>query len=282
MRKIDSFHQRVIGLNERNIEYVQPNNPRKYYPLADDKILTKEILIENGIKCPETYTVVSSLGEVEAKMEVLNRYENVVIKPGKGSQGGGILVLKREGSTWTSGSGKQVSEAQIKQHIANILFGVHSFGSNDRAIIEYCIQQHDSFQKIYPKGVADLRIVMLKNNPMMAMVRFPTDESDGKANLHQGAIGVGVDMATGEMKKAFDGDRYFGEHPDTHSPIEGVDLPMWEDTLNLAQKTSELFPLDFLGIDIVYDQNFGPMIMEINVRPGLQIQNVNQKGLKEI
>ncbi|HBZ98517.1 MAG TPA: alpha-L-glutamate ligase-like protein, partial [Pseudomonas sp.] len=40
--------------------------------------------------------------------------------------------------------------------------------------------------------VPDIRIIVLMGYPIMAMLRLPTRQSGGKANLHQGAIGVGV------------------------------------------------------------------------------------------
>jgi len=39
----------------------------------------------------------------------------------------------------------------------------------------------------------------------MAMLRLPTKESGGKANLQQGAIGLGIDMASGVTTSAVQG-----------------------------------------------------------------------------
>jgi glutathione synthase/RimK-type ligase-like ATP-grasp enzyme len=37
--------------------------------------------------------------------------------------------------------------------------------------------------------------------------------------------------------------------------------------------------LGYLGVDMVIDQERGPLLLELNARPGLQIQVANQKGL---
>ena len=58
-------------------------------------------------------------------------------------------------------------------------------------------------------------------------------------------------------------------------------IPYWAEMLDVSRRTSELFPLDYLGVDIILDRAKGPMVMEINVRPGLAIQLANQKGLKQ-
>ena len=112
------------------------------------------------------------------------------------------------------------------------------------------------------------------------MLRVPTDRSDGKANLHQGGLGIGIDMNTGHLTHAYDGEKYHETHPDNHHQILGKQIPYWEELVALSVQTSKAFPLNYLGIDIVLDKTFGPMIMEINVRPGLGIQLANRKGLK--
>jgi len=38
-------------------------------------------------------------------------------------------------------------------------------------------------------------------------------------------------------------------------------------------------PLNYVGVDIVIDETDGPLILEINARPGLEIQNINGFGL---
>jgi hypothetical protein len=37
--------------------------------------------------------------------------------------------------------------------------------------------------------------------------------------------------------------------------------------------------LAFLGVDLVIDRDRGPLLLELNARPGLQIQVANQAGL---
>ena len=139
-----------------------------------------------------------------------------------------------------------------------------------------------SLAEIYPQGVPDFRVILLKDRPVMSMLRIPTDRSNGKANLHQGGLGIGIDTELGVLMQAFDGTAYHDVHPDNGNSIKGKKIPMWSDLISLAIKTSRAFPLNYLGIDIVIDKKLGPLIMEINVRPGLGIQLANKQGLRSI
>ena len=206
----------------------------------------------------------------------------MAIKPANGSGGGGIKILKKNSlGDWMS-SGKYISEKDIFLHMGSIIMGRYSLGSNDRVLIEECITPHPFFAEIYPAGVPDFRVILLNGKPMMSMLRVPTDRSDGKANLHQGGLGIGVDMETGKLTHAYDGKAYFNMHPDNSNPITGKDIPYWKEILNISIEVAECFPLNYIGVDIVIDKVLGPLIMEVNVRPGLGIQMANKNGMKKI
>ncbi len=271
----------ILGINERNVTYVYAKNPKRHFPLADDKVLCKEVLHQHQIACAETYGVIERVGDIASVWASVQHHQALAIKPANGSGGGGILILKKEDNQWTK-SGKPFSEYQIFAHLAQIIMGMYAFGSSDKVLIEQCIEPHPFFHEIYPVGVPDFRIILLNDQPIMGMLRVPTDKSDGKANLHQGGLGIGMDMATGRLTHAYDGEQYHKTHPDNNNKILGKKIPYWETLLALSIQTSKAFPLDYLGIDIVLDKTFGPMIMEINVRPGLGIQLANRKGLKAI
>src|SRR5690606_15402177 len=100
-------------------------------------------------------------------------------------------------------SGAVLSLTDLKRHLSNILAGLYSLGgSPDIAIIEDLIEADDRFDRYSYQGVPDIRIVVFKGYPIMAMLRLATRASDGKANLHQGAVGVGLDIATGRCLNA--------------------------------------------------------------------------------
>ena len=113
----------------------------------------------------------------------------------------------------------------------------------------------------------------------MAMLRLPTRSSDGKANLHQGAIGVGIALRSGQTTFGVHYNRNIDEHPDFGIDLSGIQIPHWRQLLELGARCYELTGLGYLGVDTVLDKNLGPLILEINARPGLSIQLANQQGL---
>jgi len=283
--RILDLQQKVVGMNERNYRIINKLNPNEFRHFANDKAICKKVLEDNGIPTPTTYCVIEAMREIEVKIDSILHLNDFVIKPAMGSGGQGILILKKTGEQlWQTPSGEVYTRKNLSMHVANVLFGKFSRKMFDKVIIEYRLIPHSDFQKIFKRGVPDFRIILLKTQPIMAMLRMPTEESDGKANLHAGAIGLGVDLETGRLTRGYNQitDEMVSRHPDSKVLFEGMKLPDWEKTLAISIATAKVFPLDYLGIDIVYDEKFGPMVIEINSRPGMQIQNVNAIGLKKL
>jgi alpha-L-glutamate ligase-like protein len=272
----------VVGINRRNAEYTLGYNQRKYYPLVDDKLKTKKLAQDAGIAVPELYGVIAKQSDIKHVAEILARHDEYVIKPAQGSGGDGILVMSRgPRGYYRRVNGTLMSDDELGYHLSNLLGGSYSLGGQpDVALIEYCVNFDPVFEKITYQGVPDVRIIVFLGVPVMSMVRLPTRMSDGKANLHQGAIGVGVDIATGTTLTAVWRNTIVTEHPDTLNPVSGTVVPHWDKLLELAASSFALTNLGYQGIDIVLDRDKGPMILEINARPGLNIQIANRAGLR--
>ncbi len=270
----------VLTMNQRNLMYIYPSNPRASFPLADNKLLTKELLTKKDIPMPDTYYIYDSfygLRNLEAELAQLSDF---VIKPAQGSGGGGILVIvDRDDTHWITAGGHRYTLDDLKEHLSDIIFGIHSLGLNDQAMIEARIIQHEAMNKIYCDGLADLRIIVYQHNPVMAMLRIPTDESDGKANLHQGAIGAGVDIETGKINHAIHENESITHHINTQFSMSGFEVPHWNEAIAIATTVSQVVPLKYIGVDIALSES-GPVLLEINVRPGIAIQNANNEGLR--
>ena len=271
----------IMGINRRNLELIFPHNPRHGFPVVDDKIRTKELLGSIGIATPKTLRVVGNFLEIDRSIQALKAASSFVVKPARGRAGGGVLLVKRDPlGQWRSPSGKSVTDEQLRKHLADILFGVYSFGRmDDRALVEKRVEKHDFLQSIYENGIADIRLILFQHRPVMAMLRIPTSTSDGKANLHQGAMGVQVDLDTGVTGDGFWRGKRLDTHPDTKVPIGGLTVPFWKEILEASPKAAAAVPLAYIGIDLVIDSNEGPLVLELNARPGLQIQVINHSGL---
>lgn len=272
----------VVGLNRRNCRYIAEHNPRSLYPLVDDKLRTKQLAQQAGIAVPQLYGVVRIQHEVEALGALLARFEDFVIKPAHGSGGNGILVIVgRHGERFRTAGGDLVDLTEVQHYVSNILSGAYSLGGHsDVAMIEYRVQFDPVFEAVSYQGVPDVRIIVFRGVPVMAMVRLPTRVSGGKANLHQGAIGAGINLASGRTLSAVWHDSIVHDHPDTGHPIAGLEIPHWDDLLGLAARCHELTGLGYLGVDLVLDRQLGPLILELNARPGLAVQIANRAGLQ--
>src|SRR5207245_8174788 len=110
-------------------------------------------------------------------------------------------------------------------------------------------------------------------------LRLPTEASNGRANLHQGGLGVGVELSSGITHHAVQKNRLVDCHPDTGMPVLGLKVPHWRAVLDMARRVAEAIELGYLGVDIVVDAEAGPMLLEANARPGLAIQIANGRGL---
>jgi alpha-L-glutamate ligase-like protein len=271
----------VMGINRRNADFTLALNPRRYYPLVDDKMNTKRLALEAGIPVPELYATVARESQVRYLPALLQPHEDFVVKPAHGSGGDGILVITgRAGANYRTASGLTLPQEELDHHIYNILSGLYSLGGQtDQAMVEYRVQFDPIFADISYQGVPDVRIIAFLGVPIMAMLRLPTRLSAGKANLHQGAIGVGIDMATGATLGGVARQGLVTEHPDTGTGIRGIQIPHWETQLKIAAEAYELTNLGYLGADLVLDQSKGPLLLELNARPGLGIQIANGAGL---
>jgi len=274
----------VLGLNERNAEFIMRCNPRRFYPRVDDKVLTKKLALEAGMAVPDLYGIIEHQGQVRQFAEMVRDLESFVIKPAQGSGGDGIFVVtgrsKRKRNSFRLSSGVLISEDELQYHISNIVGGQYSLsGNRDKALIEYCVRFDPVFAEVSYQGVPDIRVVVYRGYPVMAMVRLPTRASDGKANLHQGAVGAGVDMSTGVTLQGVLDDEIVDEHPDTGALVAGLQIPQWDFILETSAKGYEVTGLGYLGVDMVIDHDRGPLILEMNARPGLNIQIANCTGL---
>lgn len=271
----------IMGINRRNADYVLKYNDRRLYPIVDDKIITKTRAMAAGIQVPELYGVISTEKQISTLDELLSGRDDFVIKPAQGAGGDGILVIAdRFEEHYRTVSGRLISRADVEHQISSILTGLYSLGGHrDRALIEYRVKPDPIFRAISYEGVPDIRIIVLMGYPVMAMLRLPTRQSNGKANLHQGAIGVGVDLATGVTLHGTWLNKIIRKHPDTTHAVDGVQLPYWEGFMVLAARCYELCGLGYIGVDMVLDETKGPLILELNARPGLNIQIANDCGL---
>lgn len=271
----------ILSMNQRNVRYIGQYNDRRLYPLVDDKLKTKLLATEHNVNVPGLIGTIQYYHETRLIDRIIGQRSGFVIKPARGSGGKGILVIVgRKGEAYLRSNGSVVTLPDIRRHLSNILSGLYSLGgSQDVAIIEELIHSDPRLEPYTHEGVPDIRVIVFKGFPVMAMIRLATRQSAGRANLHQGAVGVGLDLAAGRALGGVQFDAPIEIHPDTGATLKNLFIPKWEELLELSAKCFDMSNFGYLGCDFVLDESHGPLLLELNARPGLAIQIANQSGL---
>lgn len=281
-------YKQFLTKNERNKIYLRKNSAEGR-ALADSKLRTKKRLHKHGVGVPELIARFKTVEEVE-KFDWNALEGNFVVKPESGYGGEGILIIRRRAKwagEWQKMNGEIVTTQEVKLHAKEILAGKFSLhGMTDSVLVEERIRIHPMFLSITKAGTPDIRVIVYNKIPVMAMFRIPTEKSGGKANLQQGAYGLGIDLATGITTFGIEGKgepvkRIYDYGKKKMRKVNGIKIPFWKEILETAVKCQEAISgLGFLGVDVVLDKEKGPMVLEVNARPGLSIQVCNKAGLK--
>ena len=272
----------LLWQNARNLNYIKEYNTKFARRLADSKLKTKEFLMANSIAIPATIATLDDHEQLSANIfKDLN--PPFVVKPNGGFWGKWILVFTEISSDWNyiTNDNQSFSEKELLLHFSNILDWFYSLSWNrDKVLIEKKIELDEEIELLWTFWLPDIRIITFNMVPVMAMLRVPTKQSKWKANLHAGACGVWIDIWTWKLT-------YITSNGKTIKSIPGVwdvrwlRLPNWDTALALAVKVQQVTKIWYVGCDIVLDRMDWPLILEINIRPGLEVQVANMAPLKD-
>jgi alpha-L-glutamate ligase-like protein len=284
LERLRRLRREAVGMNRRNLAFLVPYNRRPLFALADHKATTKRVLAAAGIPVPETYAELTMQWDIRRLVALVAPHRDFVLKPGRGSGGGGVLVVARhEHGRFVKPSGAVLSLADLAAHCSEIISGAFSVRQqSDAVLIEYRVEAEQVLAALSYQGVPDIRVMVFRGVPVQAMIRLPTRASDGRANLHMGGMGVGVDLATGATTHAILGRRAATRHPELGVSVVGITVPAWDAVLAIAARCYDAIPLGYLGVDVVLDAVRGPLVLELNARPGLNIQLANARGLRPL
>ncbi|HCX25385.1 MAG: Alpha-L-glutamate ligase-related protein [Candidatus Collierbacteria bacterium GW2011_GWB1_45_35] len=272
----------ILGLNARSSDYLSLNR-KVARKRADDKLMTKRMLKKAEMPHPKLLGVLGEANQARS-FNWSKLKDGFAIKPVRGFGGQGILLIKKpmkEKDFFLSVDGKRVGVDDLILHSLDIIEGKFSHNNlRDQVMIEERIKIHPKFKNLAVGGAPDVRVIVFNKVPVMAMLRLPTEESNGKANLHQGAIGLGIDMATGITTHGVYRNGSVKYFPDTNIKINGILVPSWNKILRMAVETQIISKLNYLSVDMLIDQEVGPVVLELNDQPGLSIQLANMAGLR--
>ena len=280
LRAICRRYRGVLGLNRRNLEFVDRENSREAVRLANSKLDTKKVLAAQAIPVPETFAAIRTSTDLhDFAWDVPDEF---ALKPSGGWRGGGIvLAVGKNGHGWRLADGQTAERQALSLHILDILHGAFSsVGGLDEAYFERRLHCSRELAEFEPSGLPDIRVIVYRGRPVIAMMRLPTVKSKGKSNLHQGGVGVGIDLEKGLTVHAVHGGKGCTRHPDSGRPLVGCAVPRWMEIRSLAVRAAAAGGLGYVGVDIALDDRQGPVVLELNARPGLDIQIANSAGLR--
>lgn len=270
-----------LGMNARNYLFIRNHNSKRAKVIADNKVLTKKACFDKKVPTPEMLVHFKNLQSAR-DFNWTSLPRKFVLKPASGYGGDGILLVRKwDGAQGEISGGVVVDQKDLESHVFDILEGAFSLGNfPDTAFIEDLIIPHPIFKKMSWGGVPDVRVIVCNQVPVMAMLRLPTKNSSGKANLHLGALGVGIDLRTGITTLGIQGQELVSYVPDTKIKVRGIKIPDWNQVLEIAVNAQVASTLGYAGVDIVIDDTKGPLVLEVNARPGLSIQLANGASIR--
>jgi len=276
----------ILGLNARTQLFSYRYNKKRGKAIASSKIKTEKVLLDANVPTPPILAKFRKPEEI-IEFDWSKLPDAFALKPSRGLGGQGIIVAKKrtkDSEGWITTARRRVNPDDLKLHALDILEGAYSMRNrHDTAFIQEYVGRHKAFRKYAYRGTPDIRVIVFNRVPVMAMIRFPTKDSGGRSNLHQGAIGVGVDIATGITTKAIWYGDYIRYKPGTKRKLHGIKIPHWTSVLKIAVEAQMASGLGYVGVDIMLhpDKEIGPTVVELNYQPGLQIQLANVAGLRK-
>lgn len=272
------FRQPPLGLNYRNF-LIRERNQADLLRMVKDKNGFKAVLQANGVATPATYDLIHDFSDVH----LIGAFpDEFVIKPDRSFGGKGVILLQRQGDSFVNPGGDVYSVKALKRHIRRILDGDFSgYVARDIAIIEERVYPSAKLKFKDAYGLPDTRVFCYRFEPVMAMLRYPTFKSRGRSNLTAGGIGIGLELATGAPTYIhIKGAAAEPKLEDVGIPA-GFAMPHWAEMKAVAEKCSRIAGLWLTGVDIILDASDHIRVLEVNGRPGLEIQNINEASLLE-
>lgn len=273
----------VLGINRRNA-LIARLNTRAAMRRANDKLASKAALDAAGLPVSETLLALENLADVTSVRFAEALPDTWVLKPNRGQQGDGIVIAReREGDRWRIGENRWIGPDNLRKLTTAIVLGNHAGtgAGDDIAFFEPLIEPHPDLAQVSAHGLPDIRVIVIEGEPVMAMLRMPTRESGGRANLHQGALGLALDLHDGHVFRIVSEDGEIGRDDPRAEGLHDYTLPCWDRILDISRRCCAAMELGYLGADLVIDAERGVLVLEVNAHPGIEIQNVNGEGLRK-
>lgn len=229
---------------------VRRMNDKAYWYLFDDKATFNELFKE---EVGRGWMKISASTEPAAFVSFLQTYPDIIAKPLEGSSGVGIARYTAQ--HWLG------REAAFFQELLD----------NHIGIIEERVIQHPRMMAMCPTSVNTIRIATLLGDKKQGIVYAFLRIGNGNVmdNVDQGGMAARVDLATGKLLTvgADKQGNTYTEHPITHTPIIGFEVPFFEEAKAMCLKAAQKVPqMRFVAWDVAITEK-GPVFIEGNSFP---------------
>jgi Sugar-transfer associated ATP-grasp len=175
---------------------------------------------------------------------------------------------------WKNVDGKILDESSLLKHLVRLSL-------KRDYVVQPRLTNHPDLAPVNNGALATVRIITCINEigepeAMVAAFRMAKATNHIVDNFHAGGIAAAVDLASGRLGSASNMGLkpdvgWCKVHPDSGAPIEGRVLPFWPLVIELSCRAHRAFPKRVIvGWDIGI-LGSGPIIIEGNIRPDLDI-----------
>lgn len=210
--------------------------------------------------------------------EIINnsKAEKLFVKPSFGLGGKGIIVFNKNNKEYLNEDNVKLTHDYLVKEV------------NDGSyIIQEGVVQGAEMNKLYPKAVNTYRLVTecINGESKLLFALLRMGRGGGQIdNASSGGMYIKVDPETGKMHDfAFSRNRNkFYKHPDTDFIFKDAKFENWDEVKAFILVAAQKFrDIKYLGWDIACSEN-GPLIIEINNGPGINIVQDFYGGIRDV
>ena len=198
--------------------------------------------------------------EVVSVEDFFSEDRHLVCKKIDGECADCVMLLTSHGGAITNGS-EPITVQEIEQT-----------AHGGRMLLQEVVKQHDDINAINPNCINTIRIITMRSDKgnihvFAATIRIGTVKDSFVDNRALGGAAVGIDENGKLMKYGFQHAKYgtkISQHPVTGVVFEGVQLPYWDEVVDLVIRAHKaIINVQSIGWDVAITPD-GPVLIEGN------------------
>lgn len=279
-----SLVREPMFVSKENLLSIQSRiNPRSCFPYTEDKLVFFQRCVDKVLATPRVFAafcpgrvlpnavpVITGSSELLALMAG-GAPRDFVFKPAPGVHGRGVLLLRFEGSTFSTPDGSLYDADALLAHAKRSVYADWLFQerlSPHRDLVELSGTQYLQTARVvsYLDPTGDVRIPFAWLRIVAGNTVFDNFNFGASGNL----VGT-IDVATGRLKHVLSaasdglGLIELACHPRTGRPFAGFSVPYMPEIRDLVTRAAHAFaPLRTVGWDVAITDD-GPSLVEGNV-----------------